>query len=219
MVSENVNSEKDRNEFHARIERYVQNAEKHLRVPAGTIGSTVQDTDFVKIIKMCGAVEPLLRDAVRYAVRKAIDHPKVATSGSEILIKSVGDLPVDRLRKILLEFGTIDERTSDFVEALFTIRHRYAHHISNSLLSILQVCEKIGSEPNGDRRLVAKVAGQEAPPESAARMFLGVLVFYNFSFFLQQVLHLLDPPPSPPGGLLGSVLEQLQREQISKTEV
>src|SRR5262245_26916119 len=145
--------------FHQRIEHYVTRAEQHLRVPLGTIGGTIGDTDFVFVLKMCGVIEPLIREAVRESVRNAIEHPKTATSGSEALMKAINDLGIDRLRTILFEFGAIDGRDSSFIQALFSIRNRYAHHIANAALSVREVCDKIAAEPNGDRQLLRKLLG------------------------------------------------------------
>ena len=45
-----------------------------------------------------------------------------------------------------MEFGAIDDRISNFVYALFEVRHRYAHHIANAHLTVKEICEKISAE-------------------------------------------------------------------------
>jgi hypothetical protein len=119
-----ANIEEDYSEFHRRIEAYVTDVEAHLKLPAGTVGflSTSRDSDFVFVLKMCGVIEPLLKEAVRESIRAAIEHPRTATSASEALMKAINDLGIDRLRTILFEFGTIDAKDSSFVQALFAIR-------------------------------------------------------------------------------------------------
>ena len=54
--------------------------------PADFLG-TALDSDFVFVLKMCGVIEPLLKEAVREGIRQAIEHPKTATSGSEALMR------------------------------------------------------------------------------------------------------------------------------------
>lgn len=146
-----ANKEEDYSEFHRRIESYVGDVEAHLKLPAGTVGflGTSRDSDFVFVLKMCGVIEPLVKEAVRESVRQAIEHPKTATSGSEALMKAINDLGIERLRTILFEFGAIAERDSSFVQALFSLRNRYAHHIANAVLSVREVCEKIAADPMG----------------------------------------------------------------------
>jgi hypothetical protein len=138
-----ANTEEDYSEFHRRIETYVTDVETHLNLPPGTVGflGASRDSDFVFVLKMCGVIEPLIKEAVRESVRQAIEHPETITSGSEALMKAINDLGIDRLRAILFEFGTIDAKDSSFVQALFSIRNRYAHHIANAVLSVREVLQ------------------------------------------------------------------------------
>ena len=197
-------SEEDYSEFHRRIEAYVADVEAHLKLPAGTVGflGTALDSDFVFVLKMCGVIEPLLKEAVREGIRQAIEHPKTATSGSEALMKAINDLGIDRLRTILFEFGAIDGKANSFVQALFSIRNRYAHHIANAVLNLREVCEKIGAEQNGDRQLLKKLLGWDDDPPTDIVAHVRTLMFYNAIFVMRSTLHIVKPPPAPPGGLL-----------------
>jgi hypothetical protein len=210
-------------EFLGRMEAYVAHVEEHLKLSAGTVGilGTRQDSDFVFVLKMCGIIEPLIKEAVRESIRKAIEHPKTATSGSEALMRAINDLPIDRLRIILFEFGVIDGRDSSFVQALFSIRNRYAHHIRNAVLSIREVCEKIAAEPNGDKQLLSKLlpGAPENKPLSANFIdHIRVLMFYNAIFLLQSILAIVKPPPSPPRGILSGLFEDRAGRQASDDE-
>jgi hypothetical protein len=200
-----ANTEVDYSEFHRRIETYVAEIEAHLKIPAGTVGILGWgDSDFVFVLKMCGVIEPLVREAVRESIRRAIEHPKTATSGSEALMKAINDLPIDRLRIILFEFGTIDGKDSSFVQALFSIRNRYAHHIGNAVLSVRDVCERIAAE-NGDKQLVRKLLRwplENEPPPSHLIDHVRAIMFYDAVLLLRTLLHLAKPPPLPPGGIL-----------------
>jgi hypothetical protein len=203
----NTNTEKDYADFHQRIETYVGAVEAHLKLPDGTVGflGTSRDSDFVFVLKMCGVIEPLLKEAVRESIRQAIEHPLTVTSGSKALMKAVDDLGIDRLRTILFEFGTIDGKNSSFVQALFSIRNRYAHHIANAVLSVRDVCDKIAAEPNGDRQLLRKLLCWDAKNDPPANLVAHVrtFMFYNALFLLWAMLHIAKPPPAPPGGILG----------------
>jgi hypothetical protein len=202
-------AEKDYSEFHSRIEAYVAEIEKHLNVPAGTVGGTYNDTDFVFVLKMCGIIEPLVKEAIRENIRGAIEHPKTATSGSDALMKAINDLGIDRLRIILYEFGAINERDRSFIQALFDIRNRYAHHIRNAALSIREVCEKIAAEPSGDSRLMTKLLGwqenREPPTEFVDH--IRVLMFYNAILMVRDVLKFAKPPPT-----LGEFLSGVEKQ-------
>src|SRR5262245_45462532 len=196
------NTEEDFSEFHRRIETYVADVEAHLKLPVGTVGflGTSRDSDFVFVLKMCGVIEPLVKEAVRESIRQAIEHSKTATSGSEALMKAINDLGIDRLRTILFEFGTIDEKHSSFVQALFSIRNRYAHHIANAVLSVREVCEKIAAEQNGDRQLLRKLLCWDAKNDPSTDFVdhVRIFMFYNAIFLLRDALHIVKPPPAPP---------------------
>src|SRR6516165_9554573 len=198
-----ANTEKDYSEFHRRVETYVTDVEAHLKLPAGTVGflGTSRDSDFVFVLKMCGVIEPVVKEAVRESIRQAIEHPHTVTSGSEALMKAVNDLGIDRLRTILFEFGAIDGKDSSFVQALFSIRNGYAHHIANAVLSVREVCEKIAAEPNGDRQLLRKLLGWDAKNDPPADFVdhVRAFMFYNAIFLLSSALHIVKPPPAPPG--------------------
>jgi len=60
-----ANVERDYSEFHRRVEAYVADVEAHLKLPADTVGSISSDNDFVFVLKMCGVIEPLIKEAVR----------------------------------------------------------------------------------------------------------------------------------------------------------
>jgi hypothetical protein len=65
-----TNTEEDYSEFHRRIETYVADVETHLKLPAGTVGflGTSRDSDFVFVLKMCGVIEPLVKEAGRESI-------------------------------------------------------------------------------------------------------------------------------------------------------
>jgi hypothetical protein len=205
-----ANTEEDYSEFHRRIETYVAEVEAHLKLPAGTVGflGTSRDSDFVFVLKLCGVIEPLAKEAVRESIRQAIEHPKTATTGSEALMKAINDLGIDRLRTILFEFGAIDGKDSSFVQALFSVRNRYAHHIANAVLSVREVCERIAAEPNGDRQLLRKLLCWDASNDPPADFVdhLRVFMFYNAIFLLRSTLHIVKPLPAPPG-VLGALFQ------------
>jgi len=169
---------------------------------------TSRDSDFIFVLKLCGVIEPLVKEAVRESIRNAIEHPKTATSGSEALMKALNDLGIDRLRTILFEFGAIDEKDSSFIQALFSIRNRYAHHIANAGMSVRAVCEKIAAEPKGDRKLLRKLLcwDFERDPPGDLVDHVRFLMFYNAIFLLRTTLHFVKPPPLLPGNL-GSLLQ------------
>jgi hypothetical protein len=108
-----ANTEEDYSQFHQRIESYVGDVEAHLRLPAGTVGflGTSRDSDFVFVLKTCGVIEPLVREAVRESIRRAIEHPKTAISGSEALMKAINDLGIDLFELFFLSLARLIERT------------------------------------------------------------------------------------------------------------
>jgi hypothetical protein len=205
MPSDKVQAEADYRAFQTRIEKYISDAEAHLKLPAGTIGNTIHENDFLFVVKMCAVVEPLLKEAVREQVRRGIKP----LGGSDTLLKTIGDLGLDRLRAIFLDFGAIDEMTNDFLYALFQVRNRYAHHIVNGHLSIQEICEKIAGEPNSDRRLLSKIVGAGDDPVATDKIKL--IIFYQVAFFLSVAVHMAKPPA--PRGILGQYFEQLANDR------
>jgi hypothetical protein len=45
-----------------------------------------------------------------------------------------------------MDFGAIDERINNFIYAFFQVRNRYAHHISNAHLTVVEICSKIAAD-------------------------------------------------------------------------
>jgi hypothetical protein len=198
----------DNTEFLKRIQQYVQDAEAHMALADGTISSAMNDSDFLFVVKMCAVLEPLLKEAVREHVRRKMEGLLGFTTKSDTLIKEIGELGNDTLRKILVEIGAIDGGLSNFLYALFLVRHRYAHHIANAHLSVLEVCDKIADE-GGDPKLLDKLVALEKPISRGELkpMALRAVMFFNIASVLQAAVHMVKPPPPlPTGGLLGGTL-------------
>jgi hypothetical protein len=156
---------------------------------------------------MCAVLEPLIKEAVREHVKRgSFLAPK-----SDTLIKEIGELGTDRLKKILVEFDAIDERLSNFLHALFQVRHRYAHHIANAHLSVAQVCDKIAAEAGGDPKLIDKLATFDTPVprDKLTPDNLRSIMFFKIALVLQATVSLAKPLPPLPrlsGGLFGGTL-------------
>lgn len=197
----------DGTDFLKRIQQYVQEAEAHLALADGTISSTMKDSDFLFVVKMCAVLEPLLKEAVRGQVRRKMEGVLGLTTKSDTLIKEIGELGTDTLRKILVEFGAIDGEFSNFLNALFLVRHRYAHHIANAHLSVFEVCDKIADE-GGDPKLLDKLAalGKPISRDELSPAALRAIMFFNIASVLRATVHMAKPPPPLPGGLLGGTL-------------
>src|SRR5258708_9282218 len=200
------------------MRRHIGDAEKFLNVPHGTIATTISDPDFVFVLKICGVIEPILRKAVQENVRKAIEHPKTATSGSESLIKDIGDLGISRLCKILYEFGALDAKTHLFISALFDIRNRYAHNIINAPLSVAELCHRIGEECGGDKQLLRKLIGWDAARDPPVEFIdhLRILMFFNIAVFLRDAVQFVNPPPLLTSGLLSQAFSEISDNRNSE---
>jgi hypothetical protein len=198
---------KDDIEFLKQIQQYVRDAEAHMALADGTISSTLGDSDFLFVVKMCAVLEPLLKETAREYVRRKLEGIIALPTKSDTLIKEVGELGIDKLRKILVEVGAFDEARSNFLNALFQVRHRYAHHIANAHLSVFEVCNKIANE-GSDPKLLDKllVVEQTVSNDELKPAALRAVLFFNIALVLQAALHIVKPPPPPPGGLLGGTL-------------
>ena len=193
------------------IEQYVRDAEAHMKLPDGTISNAWEDSDFLYVVKMCAVLEPLLKEAVREHVKRNMEGlSSFRYRSSDTLIKEIGDLNVDKLRKILVELGSISQVLSDFLYALFQVRHRYAHHIANAHLTVPEVCDKI-AESGGDATLLDKLLDIDKPVKGdELKYLLRAILGVKIGLVLQAALHLAKPPPPLPtflgSGLLGGSL-------------
>jgi hypothetical protein len=95
-----------------------------MYLPPNTIASIVDDNDFLFVVKMCAVIEPLLRQAVRERVQSFLAFLPVTAIKSETLLKEICDLRVDKLRQIVRDYDAINDKGSDFIDALFKIRNR-----------------------------------------------------------------------------------------------
>jgi ribosome-associated translation inhibitor RaiA len=198
-------------EFNARISQYMTDAEVHLKLPSGTITGARDESDFLFVVKMCAVLEPLIKEAVREHVKRKMERVSSPVPKSDTLIKEIGELGSDRLRKILVEFDAIDERLSNFLHALFQVRHRYAHHIANAHLSVAEVCDKIAAEKGGDPKLIDKLATFDTPVprDELTPDNLRSIMFFKIALVLQATVSLAKPLPPLPrlsGGLFGGTL-------------
>ena len=68
----------DLEEFFRAVEPTIRDAEIHLKVPHGTLGDIRHDSDYLAIVKIHATLEPLLNEAIRESVARALTHPKVS---------------------------------------------------------------------------------------------------------------------------------------------
>jgi hypothetical protein len=189
-------------EFLTRIQQYVRDAEIHMALAEGTISNTLHDSDFLFVVKMYAVLEPLLKEAVREHVRREF------AVKSDTLIKEVGELGIDKLRKILVEFGALNEDLSNFLNALSQVRNRYAHHIVNAHLSVAEVCDKVAAEGN-DGKLLEKLTGFNIPRDELTPEYMRASLFFRIAGVLERLVRMAKPPPPLPplsGGLFGGTL-------------
>jgi hypothetical protein len=75
----------------------------------------------------------------------------------------------------------------------------------------MEICEKIATEKDGDRRLLVKLTGvDDNRGVRREPTLLRIVMYYNFAWLLHAVVQLAKPPPQPPPELLG---ELMAREQ------
>jgi hypothetical protein len=63
-------------EFHAELRDYIARVETILRVPPGAIAQVEKESGVIAVMKMCGTLEPLMRQAISRLVQRAIERSR-----------------------------------------------------------------------------------------------------------------------------------------------
>jgi len=187
----------DPKEFEAylrKLEEKIEEAERHLDVPHGTLAYLHSDNDYVAILKVHATIEPLLNELLEKNVTRVLSHPKVNFPGGDVLADFILKRNLDEKRTLAVKFELIDEPNSRFVKAVSDVRNRYAHNIKNISLSIVDITKKLS--PNDDGASVVKQICGSTNTNDNAR--IRGLLYYRFARWLSVVLEGINPPPPTP---------------------
>lgn len=187
-------------DFQAKIDQMIAQAEAHLGVAHGTIADVAKDSDYLAILKIHATIEPLKENITRVLM-----HPKVNFPGAEALTGFVLARKLDEKRKLAVESELITRIQSEFIRNVANVRHRYAHNIKNISLSISEIAQKISPKDDGIAILKSLNNIKSAPPDSYT---LRIFLYWNFAVLLSVVIKGIKPPEwDEAGGILSWVMK------------
>jgi hypothetical protein len=173
-------------EYLAQVENSVNDAERHLEVPAGTISSIPAEPDFIAVVKTQAVIEPILTDVIVEAAKQSSNENYRAFVTTLNMSGGPGKL---RLAEVL---GVLDDGTFKFIDAVTAVRNRYAHNVKNMHLSLSDILAKL--QPNHGR-IVENLTGSTTPPTD--NVTLKWLMYWRLADYLADALKTLRPPPPP----------------------
>jgi hypothetical protein len=197
-------------DFFRNVEPTIKDAEQHLGVPRGTLGDIRNDTDFLAIVKIHATIGPLLNEAIRQNLTRALSHPKVAFPGGDAVADFVLGGRLDSKIRLALKAEIISEDNARFIRAVARLRNHYAHNVSNMTQYIHEAATAIDKQTEGfniQRDLLSYTG--DLKRGSVSKIVLVVLrpyLFIRFASLLSTLLLGIRPPPSLSqvmGDLLG----------------
>jgi hypothetical protein len=193
------------NDYQAKLNESVVEAEQHLEVPAGTISSIQNDPDFIAIVKMYAVIEPILNDLIvswqrptpRFGGLGGIPTPLSdwEQTTRENFRAFVTDLNIrGRTGKIKLAkgLGLLAQHQISFIDAVAVVRNRYAHNVKNMHRSLADIVTEL---QRGNGRIVEHLTGINPPSNE----LLKSIVYYQLADYLSDALQTLRPPPRYTG--------------------
>jgi hypothetical protein len=204
--------------YFRRVDESAASAEHHLQVPAGTISSIPHDPDFIATVKAYAVVEPLLNDLIVTWSQKGavlgfgssapLPHENEAFRSFVAVLPMSGNIGKLKLAEGL---GLLSRDDVSFIQALATIRNRYAHNVRNMHRPL---AEMLTEEQQHNGKIVGQLTGlQHKLPLGALslgdiQIVLKSLMYQRLADYLARALNTLKPPPPPPGGILGAFFEK-----------
>jgi hypothetical protein len=196
-------SDSDLSEFQAQVDKSVDQAERHLQVPAGTISSIQGDPDFIATLKTYAVIESILNDLIGQR------PPFFGMPAPELEDKYrsfVAALSMEgRAGKLALAegLGLLAPNEIDFVRAVTQVRNRYAHNVKNMHRSLAEILLEV-QQKHGT--IVQNLTGITLPLAGSSAFLLKLGMYFRLASYLAKALHTLRPPPPPAGrGLLDAL--------------
>jgi len=139
----------DWEDFFRDVEPTIRDAEGHLGVPHGTLGDIRNDTDFLAIVKIHATIEPLLNEAIRENLTRALSHPKVSFPGADAVAEFVLGGPLESKIRLALKAEIISDDNARFIRAVAKLRNHYAHNVSNFTQRIDEAAAIVDKQTEG----------------------------------------------------------------------
>jgi hypothetical protein len=195
------------------VKESTEAAERHLEVPTGTISSIPDEPDFIATVKTYAVIEPILNDLIAKG-------PPQAPYGGTLRLMSLGQSVNENFRTFVTRLnisgrtgklrlaeglGLLSNYHIEFIEAVTSVRNRYAHNVKNMHKSLTEILTEL--QPNHGQ-IVAHLTGIKKTlplPSDVDNNFLKLLMYHRLADYLADALHTLRPPPLPEGGILGGL--------------
>ncbi|MDR7146177.1 hypothetical protein [Rhizobium sp. BE258] len=200
-------------EFVADISKKLAVAEKRLDLPAGTLAEFYREPDYIFVIKIIAAAEPIVNELIEAGMSRSsggLGGRSNKEMFAPIAAFATDKLPLSgRASKIELaqRLEMINDDDIDFLETIAVIRNRYAHNIRNASRPLVDLLKEASSH---NAKISRKLLyGMDVTFSELPNGFCKVLIGWGFSVFLEHAEERLHVPS---GGLFG-LLAPLQSDE------
>jgi len=207
-VEREIQRNADWADYLRRIDDELRVAEEHLSVPPGAISGIQNEPEYLFIVKVFAALEPIINEllAARLTFARKINMQALLgeLSGEaatpEKLPEIVAPMPLGgRPGKLELcaALGCLTRRQQRYVSAVARVRNRYAHNIRNMHLSIHEIVRKLARDEPSRVQLYTDLIGSEtkAQAELVFALLGKQMIYVNMANFLADALQIIKPPP------------------------
>jgi hypothetical protein len=198
----------DLEDFFRDVEPTIRDAEAHLGVPHGTLGDIRNDTDFLAIVKIHATIEPLLNEAIRENLTRALSHPKVSFPAGDAVAEFVLGGRLESKIRLALEAEIISDDNARFIRAVAKLRNHYAHNVGNFAQRIDEAAAIIDKQTEGfniQRDLLSYSDDlKKGSVSKIAFILLRPFLFLRFANLLSTLMKGIRPPP-PMSQALGDL--------------
>lgn len=221
MPNAEANGDHSFDEFIAELEPSLRDAEIHLKLPAGSIADIRNDSDYLAIVKMHAAIEPLLNSTIEKSITRAMRHPKVAFPGADAVAEFIVKGYFNDKVRLALAAELITDGQAKFIRAVQKLRNHYAHNLGHMSQTIWQAAEALNEKDGGfslQRDLIA--ASDTIKNNATGRIVLALMrpmLFVRFASLLASLMTGIRPPP-PFRNFLAEYAQQHPNEDAPPAE-
>lgn len=206
-ISEKDGDEANRAEWEAyrlKLEQAVEEIEDKLSIDRGTIKKNIVFPEHNMIIGCYAIIETILNtllSAKLFSANSTILDYVGGVSPIEEHVSALGLHGKSGKLRLASNMRLISKEDKRWIEDIALLRNRYAHNIRNFGPKIPELCDKMGDDGRGVKARFFPNGVQS--DKLVYSITLQTRIYYRLAFFIDASMHLMRPPPMPPGGVFG----------------
>jgi hypothetical protein len=209
------------------LSKMIADVEGYIGLPAGTIKPFFSaGEEWVFVLKIASIVETVLKSAIMVRVES-----NAAIAANPFARALMGTILSQPLRTHILRiplrgdigavalaenFGLLDRRDGSFIDAVTSIRNRYAHSVVNHSKSVFEIV----SESRDQNQVAAIRKRLRYSLDNVVEGEGSIILDMEFGtlMFLTGMSARLRPVPTPPGGILSELMRKSEADPTKQND-